>query len=349
MTAVLHLFDSKTPPPALDILQRLRRRRPNDLTARVGPAAGQADLPAADRVLRRPWPWTLTAGGGLRDLVGQSDARLIHCWSAGLSPLAASCGPGVCVSLFRPPPPRDLAACRQAVQAGAVVVASSTALQRRLVSDGLPAEAIEVLAPAVETHPPDVADRRQARGRWALADTDRVVAARAESDADNCGYWAVWAAGILHHMAEPVSLLLIGSDNALRRAQTLSRSNGLGRSIHLVERSDQAHAWAAADVAVMYDAGGFGLTGAAAAVGAGAAVVAADAGELRDGFVHERTALLVPPRSPRLLARGVWRLFDDPRLRDRLAGNAVKELTALRDGAAVDRRLEALYARLSGG
>lgn len=260
--------------------------------------------------------------------------------------MATLLGPGVCVSLFRPPGARDLTACREAVRAGAVVVASSDAGRRRLVSDGLPVEAIEIVAPAVEPGPADASLRREARSHWDWADTDRVVVTRAESDADDSAYWTAWAAGILHQMGEPVRLLVMGSPTARRRAEELSRRNGLSRLVHLVERSDRDLAWAAADVAVAYDTDGFGLTGAAAAVGAGVAVVAADAGELRDTFVDERNALLVKPKTPRLLARALWRLFEDPPLRIRLAHNALKEPAGGHNGASMEGRMKALYARI---
>ena len=346
MTAVLHLFDSDTPPPALDVLESLRRGRPADLTARVGPAAGRMDLPAADHVLRRPWPSALTAGGGLRDLVRRLDIRLVHCWSAALAPLAACVVPGACASIFRPPAARELAACREAARAGAVVLVPSDALRRRLVSGGLPAERLEVLAPAIDGGA-GAAARRRDRSRWGLADSQRVLAARAESDADACGFWAVWAVGILHQRAEPFTLLMMGPSGAQQRAAEYAGHHLVSRSIRLVDRPDEALAWAAADAAVLYDTAGFALTSVAAAAAAGAAVIAADAGELCEALVHERTALLVPPETPHLLARAVWRLFNDDGLRDRLVAGVASQLTALRDGAAMGRRVEALSARLA--
>lgn len=63
---------------------------------------------------------------------------------------------------------------------------------------------------------------------------------------------------------------------------------------------------------------GWGLPG-VEALACGAALVTTDCGGIRDYADHERTALVVPPKRPDLMAQAIIRLFDNPKLRYQLA------------------------------
>ncbi len=69
------------------------------------------------------------------------------------------------------------------------------------------------------------------------------------------------------------------------------------------------------------DAEGFGLV-LIEAMAAGIPVIATDVPGIRDVVRHEQTGLLVPPRSPGLLAAAIERVREDAALRDQLIANA---------------------------
>lgn len=71
------------------------------------------------------------------------------------------------------------------------------------------------------------------------------------------------------------------------------------------------------------DAEGFGIV-LIEAMAAGVPVIGTDVDGIRDVVTHEKTGLLVPPRSPPLIARAIERLMNDAGLRERLcaAGKA---------------------------
>lgn len=73
---------------------------------------------------------------------------------------------------------------------------------------------------------------------------------------------------------------------------------------------------------------GFGLTG-AEAIACGAALATTDTKGSRDYALHNRTALVSPPREPEALARNIVRLLDDADLRDRLVSAGQRHLHAV--------------------
>jgi glycosyltransferase involved in cell wall biosynthesis len=78
------------------------------------------------------------------------------------------------------------------------------------------------------------------------------------------------------------------------------------------------------------------------ALAMGKPIVATDADGLVDVLTHERDALIVPKRDPRVLADAIVRMMDDASLRARLAGNA--RVTGQEyDIAAFVRKMERLY------
>ncbi len=85
------------------------------------------------------------------------------------------------------------------------------------------------------------------------------------------------------------------------------------------------------------------------AMAAARPIVATDVPGCRDLITNERTGLLVPPRRPDELARGLRRLIDDAELAARL-GRAARRLVADRyDFSVTVARYAALYREAAGG
>jgi glycogen synthase len=61
------------------------------------------------------------------------------------------------------------------------------------------------------------------------------------------------------------------------------------------------------------------------AAGCGMPIVATRAGGTPEGFIHERTALLIPPDDPYAMADAIYRLVEDDALRRSLSKNAAKD------------------------
>jgi glycosyltransferase involved in cell wall biosynthesis len=138
---------------------------------------------------------------------------------------------------------------------------------------------------------------------------------------------------LLHAVAalrvrRPVELVLLGEARRGGAVERTVRELGLGGAVRFVRGIDDdavAGQYAEAEVAVvpsLYE--GFSIP-AVQAMSCGVPLVATTAGALpevvgRDG----ETALLVPPGDAAALARAIGRLLDDPGLRTRLSGAALR-------------------------
>jgi glycosyltransferase involved in cell wall biosynthesis len=82
------------------------------------------------------------------------------------------------------------------------------------------------------------------------------------------------------------------------------------------------------------------------AMASGVAVIAADAGGLRENVRDRETGILVPPRDPAGFAEAIEALVADPRRRFALSA-AARELAVQRDSAIEDTELLTRYAELA--
>jgi glycosyltransferase involved in cell wall biosynthesis len=80
----------------------------------------------------------------------------------------------------------------------------------------------------------------------------------------------------------------------------------------------------------------------AEAMACGCAVVSADNGGIRDYAIHDRTALLAPPKDPQALAESIMRLLNDDSLRRTLAHAGHEQVQVFTWDAAVTRLENAL-------
>jgi len=129
-------------------------------------------------------------------------------------------------------------------------------------------------------------------------------------------------------MLDRAELLIFGEGEDRARIQEAIRTYDLDRRSTLYGETRGPHdALRQIDVLILpSDAEGFGLV-LIEAMAAGIPVIATDVPGIRDVVQHDRTGLLVPPRSPKLLAAAIDRVRSDLELRQRLIANAREEVS----------------------
>jgi len=146
-------------------------------------------------------------------------------------------------------------------------------------------------------------------------------------------------------LPRPVRLTLVDQDHPQHRARERAAALGCGERLHVTGRLSEAELVKlynrAAVVAVPSNFEGFGLP-AAEAMACGAPVVASTAGALPE-VVGDGGGLLVPPRDPEALAKGIRSLLEQPEARRELAARARERVVARFSWPAIARRTVGVY------
>ncbi|HTT67108.1 MAG TPA: glycosyltransferase family 4 protein [Gemmatimonadales bacterium] len=127
--------------------------------------------------------------------------------------------------------------------------------------------------------------------------------------------------------------------------QRLAASLGIADRVRFTGQTEATvDALSAVDVAVHVPDGpeSYGLA-VVEAMAAGTAVVAGDAGAVREIVEPGTTAVLVPTGDHEALATALLALHDDPALRDRIAAAGAEAAGARFDAGRMARRIEAIY------
>lgn len=119
------------------------------------------------------------------------------------------------------------------------------------------------------------------------------------------------------------------------------------RIIFLGHREDIPNVMAAMDVIVHPSYANEGVPQTLLqALAMGKAVVASDAGAIREIIINEETGLLIEPRRPDAIAKGVARYFQSPELRVRFGRQGRRLVEERHSRAAMLETVEGIYARL---
>ncbi len=191
-------------------------------------------------------------------------------------------------------------------------------------------------------------DGHRVRGELGIGPADSVVGIAAVLRSWK-GHLDLLEAMVSVRMAVPDARLVVVGDGPMRAAiASRVEELGLGSCTHMTgHRDDIADVIASFDVAVMASYASEGIPQfALQAMAAGKPVVATQVGGIPE-VVHDGvTGLLVPPRTPELLARAVVSLLKDPGRRERLGMQGRQWVTEHHSFEGMLDQLEACYRRL---
>lgn len=209
------------------------------------------------------------------------------------------------------------------------VVASSATQQHELISRGVEPSRCHLIRPGVDF---SRVRRRGSELRDALGVTrdDRVLVCPQEAHQGASLRLTTLAASMLHVIDPRFRLVLWGrgplAKSMIRFAHRMSDPQAIcfaeqtiGRRVELEELLS------AADAVVIAASGPVPLLPVAISMASGVPIVATVTPELSELLEDRHTALLAPPESPRLLAKRVLDLWDDPAMGPRLADVARSE------------------------
>lgn len=288
-------------------------------TRSIGYGGDWRDVPTAAAMLRRSQP----------------PFDVVHAWGARALTVAAF-GSGARI-VFSPAPETRAKVVRwlRAVMShrDVNVVAPSSTLRRRLVERGVPLERCHLVRPGVEFA--RVRRRRDdaLRAQLGLNATDHVFLACGESTRAAAHIDAVWATGILNVADERHKVLLWGQGeqtDALRRlAEHWGRPDmlrvaepRLGRRRRRVEFEELLPA---TDTILVPARGAVATLPIAIAMASGLPIIAAATPTVSELLEDRHTALMTQPAKPRLLARRILDLQEDPSLQWSVADMARTE------------------------
>jgi glycosyltransferase involved in cell wall biosynthesis len=236
-----------------------------------------------------------------------------------------------------------------------LVVTVTEAIRRQLVASGLgTAERVVALPGGVDADRfnPETARAGAARARAALglaADVP-VIGLVSGFRVMKGQQTAVEAAARLAAAGCRFHLLLIGQGPFIPRVRELVERVGLAERVSILGFVDDLPAaMAALDVALYAALESDGMSRVLFEyLATGVPVVASRVGVVPEVLDDGRTAMLVPPGEPALLAGAIARLLDDAALRRAVGGAGAELVRAHFSGARLAERLAALYVSLDG-
>jgi len=210
------------------------------------------------------------------------------------------------------------------------VVCPTETMLRGLLRERIVAERCQVIRPGVDfgriRKPRDPA----IRAALGFGDSDYVLAAAGESTRAASHEQAAWVAGILHVLDPIYKLLLWGRGSRLGFVKAFARSATPASMLHVAtERLGREASFeevlSAADVIVNTAGEGGATLPLAISMAAGVPIVSTVTRTVCELIEDRHNAVLVPKRSPRLMAQRILRLREDGELRKRLTATARAE------------------------
>ncbi|HEX8521406.1 MAG TPA: glycosyltransferase [Tepidisphaeraceae bacterium] len=262
---------------------------------------------------------TVAAVAGIRRQIKEKAYDVVHAFSA--AGLTAAALAGNVALVFTPSPAVRPGTVRwlRAVQAyrRVEVVCPTSTLRRVLVEHGIGAGTVHLIRPAVDFS--RVRKRRdvELRARLGFGDGDRVILAAGESTRPAAHGDAAWAAGILHVADARYKLLLWGRGPQIGQvADYRARwpmpdlisvaEERLGRAVEFEELLP------AADMIMVTARGPVATLPIAMGMASGLPIVSTVTYTVSELLEDRHTALMAPGGKPRLLARRVLDLEEEP-------------------------------------
>jgi glycosyltransferase involved in cell wall biosynthesis len=303
-------------------------------------------------------------GGSYRNLAAavlglRSQARaygVVHAW--GQSALTAAALAGAGPLLFTPMGflgRRGVAWLRAVMSCRDVHVVCPTATQRRAcVEQGVPINRCHLIHPGVDFS--RVRPRRDPalRNELGLADGDYVLLAAGESTRAAAHEQAVWAASILHVLDPKWKVLLWGRGAALGRVVNLGADLAQPDLLRVAERRlGRAVAFEellpAADAVLVPAVGPVPTLPIATSMAAALPIVATVTYTSAELLEDRHTALMCPRNKPRLLARRVLDLQEDPQVQWAIRDQARTEAYEYFPLTRFLNQYRAVYRQLAAG
>jgi glycosyltransferase involved in cell wall biosynthesis len=253
-------------------------------------------------------------------------SAIIHAWDERALLAAALARPAAI--LFSPstaPDPRApwwLLPLLQLRQAQVVVSCES---DRQIVETaGLDAERCHVIPPGIKL--PRLGDGAHLRQKLGLLPEDRVILAVGESTRAADREQAVWAASILHVLDPRHKLLLCGRGDRAGAAAELGRKLGQPKLVITVDPSSASYEelLSVADVGLLTASKPVAPLPVLLTLAAGVPVVATEGPTARE-FLRDAAAIVSP--APRVIARELLRLLENPRDRREIAERGTNHVT----------------------
>ena len=227
-------------------------------------------------------------------------------------------------------------------------VPSQAALAWTVAEDRVAADRVRVIYnPAAEPRPVPTRALLQLRASLGIGPDDHVVCSVARLRSEKRLDVGIAARRELEsQLSQPIHYVIVGDgpDRA-----TLEAKAGGDRYVHFVGNQDDIWPWyEAADLAWMPSANeSFGIA-AAEAMATGTPVIASRVGGLVEILEGERGGRLVPPGSPRALARATRELIESPEILERASRDARDRYDDEFTPARVALETQAAYADLGG-
>jgi glycosyltransferase involved in cell wall biosynthesis len=341
MIQVLHLMSTDADFQALRTAEAIRRAAGADMTIttrRVGRGGNYRNAAIAGMALR-------FGRGELLDVV--------HAWDLP-SMLGAAGGPTPLIFSPSSPLPGVLTWLRAAmVYRNATVIATSAAMKRSLVRQGIPGSRCDIIAPPIDASMGSLARDETLRLELGLAPDDRVVLAPGESVRCEGHGMAIHVVSILHVLDPRYRILLWGRGEGVGAAKRLARKLGHNRLVVSAEDVLGRHIGfeeltRVADVALATAPSACATLPIAACMAAGMPIVAGATPALTEFLRDGISALLAPKLAPRLLAERILQLQEDPQRAAALGRNARVEAARRFDLRACTGSYFSLYRHAAG-
>ena len=348
MIRSLHVIDKDTPRDMLGQLALLAGAEEEVLC--IGPLPAHVPAPLRPRQVRAPFG--IAALGGWQVKLAEPKPQAVHLWSMSAHAAAAQ----IAYDLFCPlaislpclPVPTDMPALlsvlpRNERMFATVVTVPAEPPRAALIAAGVNPGTVAVLpAPAAEVSDPA---GRRVRTRSALGIPDgEILLVSPEDMVRGAGQkWAIWSQAIVRQILPAARLVLPGHGPHEPSIHHFAGTTGYGaEALFTGEEVALEDALAAADLALFLGERDTSPQALASAMTAGSAIVAARTPCAEHLFEDGVSALLAPPRAPRLSAAAMLKFCDSPDLRRRL-GAAARALGD-RTPAHIRPALDQIYA-----